>query len=169
MELKRQYAREENGAPLVKRDANGQPIMRQDGFDPQTGEPVLRPVFEEPIGVEVISLGASQDQHFAPDLVEQGLRQGWILLDLDPKKGKPATLTIKATNGDYPYEVVRLPGYYCLHCAEKIDFDDKGVNARIHVASKHAGKASPDANWPHGYERINYFDCVEINPRPEKE
>lgn len=111
-----------------------------------------------PIGVEVEGLGASQDQHFSPDLVETAIKQGWMVLDGDE-------LLLVAKNGDVPYRVLRTPGYYCCHC--KAALPTGGQAALAHIMAEHGEAKSPDPENPAGYERINYLDCVEKNKRPE--
>lgn len=112
------------------------------------------------IGIEVQSLGASQDQHFTPDLVATAIRQGWMTRTTD------SLVLICSKNGPVEYEILRTPGYYCCHCGEVLD--DGGQTAQLHVAEEHPDTESPDPSNPSGYERIHYFDCVERNPRPEK-
>jgi hypothetical protein len=113
------------------------------------------------VGIEIQDLGATPNQHFTPKFVEAGLTQGWI--DLDAKKG---TLTVNGENRSVGYIVKRLPGHYCLTCGEKLESDDKGTMARLHLLTVHKGeKLRTTPEWPAGYERINYYECVESAPR----
>jgi hypothetical protein len=34
------------------------------------------------------------------------------------------------------------------------------ATARAHIAQAHAGKPSPDASNPAGYERVNGYECM---------
>ena len=145
MILKRIYAMEKS----EHRDETGEFVMvlKRD----KAGQPVV-------IGVEVKSLGASPNQHFTPELVTTAIAQGWLAW----VKGGRGTLELIGANMTVPYKVLRDPGYYCCHCKKR---QSDGSEARMHIAREHAGKASPDPQNPSGYERINYFDCVEVNPR----
>ncbi|MCI0517231.1 MAG: hypothetical protein L0Y45_05280, partial [Woeseiaceae bacterium] len=58
------------------------------------------------------------------------------------------------------YTIKRRPGRYCLHCGAALANDSKGDLARLHVAEKHAGVASPNPRVPAGYENLTYFECV---------
>ena len=78
------------------------------------------------LGVEVRHTGHSRDQHFSDRLVLRGVTEGWITLTKD-------ALTLKGTNGDLHYTVLRGPGKYPT--------------------------SIPTAEDP-GYEVIHYFDCV---------
>lgn len=128
-----------------------------------------RPVSKSPKGVRILSLGASPNQHFSTDFVISAVRQGWATLVKDK-------FTIKAENGDVEYNVLREPGYYCCHCGQEI-LDAGALMAeeegkpqmtvgQAHVLT-HGSSKSPDPSNPAGYERINYYDCVEATPRDQ--
>lgn len=106
------------------------------------------------VGVEVLSLGSTPNQHFSTDLVVSAIAQGWMV----PSAGK---LTLKGANMTVPYKLLRKPGYYCCHCKAALD----SGTGKAHVEAEHDGELSPDPANPSGYEMINYYDCVEINPR----
>lgn len=111
------------------------------------------------IGVEVLDLGHSPNQHFTPEYVMKAMREGWMSMKGD-------VLTIHAKGGDVIYKILRTPGYYCCHDGSPQDGEQE---ARDYVADNFAGKESPDKSNLAGYERINYYDCVETLPRKSKE
>lgn len=134
MYLKRIYERDKDGR--AARDEHGN----------------LKP----PIGVVILGLGATPQQHFTLELVSEAIAQGWMSLEGE-------RLVVKGANREVAYKVLRAPGYYCCHC--KAALAAGGETARAHLAAAHAGKKSPDPQNPAGYERIHYFDCVEAQPR----
>lgn len=99
------------------------------------------------IGFVVEHTGTTRDQHFSTSFVTDGLRMGAIAIEGN-------TLTLNVEPEPLTYEILRRPGRYCLHCGEKLENDERGELARLHVAEQHAGEVAP------GYEAINYFDCV---------
>lgn len=97
------------------------------------------------IGVQVKRMGLKQK--FSPDLIAAATAEGWLTM----AAGK---ITIKHTEGEITFDVVRKPGRYCCHCGEKLagrDIDPGGAMARAHVAAKHSGETSPDPENPSGY------------------
>lgn len=106
-----------------------------------------------PVVNGVMILRASDEQHFSTDFVANGEAQGWVARD-----GDRLIIINSGKGGNATYSIKRAPGYYCCHC--KMPMAD-GAAARAHLALAHAGKKSPDASNPSGYERINYFDCVK--------
>ena len=117
-------------------------------------------------GVRVLSLGATPDQHFSPELVLSAIADGWMTM----ADGK---ITLKAEDGDVVYNIRRVPGYYCCHDGATIV--DAGIRladgrtvGQKYVADHFPDAASPDPGNPAGYERIHYFDCVEANPRAKE-
>ena len=115
-------------------------------FDHSSGAPVLA-------DVEVLRAGAKQK--FPAQFVTQAALEGWLRLVPVPGGGSKFALT---TTPPVSYRIVRGPGRYCCHCGVLLSDEEA---ARAHVATKHAGKPSPDAQNPSGYERINHFDCVK--------
>ena len=100
-------------------------------------------------GVEVLRAGSVQ-QHFSPHLIEGGQGEGWLSLVENE-------LVVNGVNKRLTYRVLRMPGYYCSHCGERLL--DGGRTAAAHVQGKHSGEKSPDASSPGGYEKINFYDC----------
>jgi len=108
--------------------------------------------------VELRHTGTGEAQNFSRKLVEAGTAEGWILFE----GGK---LTLKVKPEALVYTVKRTPGYYCLHCNEKLVSDVLGTEARAHVAAKHAGaSASPDKAWPMGYLVTHAYECT-LDPK----
>jgi len=142
MKLHRVYERGPNGERAGEKLSNG---VR------------LRPKL---LGVEVVHTGTDAEQHFAPDLVDRAIDEGWMTFDGE-------TLVLHTYGGeDLKYRVRRVPGCYCLHCNAKLEYEPPGAPkagtiARAHVAALHAGKASPQPKrWSSGYEVIHFYDCV---------
>jgi hypothetical protein len=107
-------------------------------------------------GIDLLSLGQSPNWNVSPNLLNSGLRDGWLSL-------KDGVLTLHSQNkGDVRFNVVRNPGYYCCHCGMHLE---DSASAREHVAEEHAGEESPDRNNPSGYELASYYACVEADPR----
>ena len=114
--------------------------------------------------VDYLSLGdtgTTPEQRFTPAFVTEGLNAGWIELAGDE-------IILRAYPEDMRYQVARQPGRYCLHCGEKLADDAIGEMARLHIAQKHNGVASPDPNTPAGYVMLNYFECVLNAEQHEK-
>lgn len=107
-------------------------------------------------GVEVLRAGPRQK--FSPEVIITGGAEGWLSFN----EGK---ITIKAIDGSLTvYRVLRVPGYYCCHCGEKLpgdpqsEEDRKNNGHRIEHAKAH-GAPSPDRENPAGYRGNCYFDC----------
>lgn len=150
MKLKRVYDIPEGWEPEweVAVNAKGEPILDE---NLNTIKRLTNPL---PVkGIEVQNTGVMEAQNFSIDLVVSGLQDGWMEL-------ADGNLILHAVPEDLKYKVLREPGRYCLHCGEKLPDDEKGALARIHVLSKHKGKASPDANNPAGYIKLNAYECV---------
>lgn len=103
--------------------------------------------------VALIHTGTHAEQNFAPQMVEQGQREGWLKLD-----GKKLTLLVRPE--PLVYTIKRGPGRYCLHCDVQLADDDRGVLARQHVSTKHPGERSPDPAVPAGYVKLNHYETV---------
>lgn len=109
-------------------------------------------------GVRVLRAGG--DKNFSPDLINDGLAQGWLSMS----KGK---LVLEGENAVITYAIRRAPGYYCCHCGEALvdagNFVAPGVTVGMkHVADTHSDTPSPDESNPAGYEKINHFDCEQL-------
>jgi hypothetical protein len=102
--------------------------------------------------VSCADTGTTPEQNFSVDLVVGAMEQGWMSLEGNQ-------LLVSVEPEVLRYEVLRQPGRYCCHCDEKLQDDEKGNLARLHVASKHRGQASPDPNSPAGYVKLNHFAC----------
>lgn len=119
-------------------------------------------------GIKVLHAGPRQ--RFSPHLVDAAVLEGWmtlgdgkIILHVQPK---PLT-----------YRTVRMPGYYCCHCGERLP---GAVEAKTHVV-EHA-EAKPSPSWfrkligekpasgvpdpanPAGYRQDNFYECVLESP-----
>lgn len=103
--------------------------------------------------VSLYHTGVDVNQNFSIDLVTDALKNKWATL-----KGDKLTLLVCPEN--LKYKILREPGRYCCHCGEKLQDDDKGSMARLHIANKHPDKESPDPKNTSGYCKINYFECV---------
>lgn len=102
-------------------------------------------------------VATDEAQHFTENFLTGGEAEGWL-----ERNGKK--VTIHGLDGDVVFGIVQEPGRYCLHCGEKLADDGDGRAARKHVADKHAGQVSPDAENAAGYVMQNYYNCVlEVN------
>lgn len=101
--------------------------------------------------------GGAPEQNFSTDFVTEQLKNGFMELS-----GSVLTFFVAHDGQDVAltYQVLRAPGRYCLHCGEKLEGDETGELARLHVALKHAGAASPDTSNPAGYVWLKHFECV---------
>lgn len=108
-------------------------------------------------GFQLGHTGVTSAQNFSTDFVTEMLQAGIMELHENQlgfhvsHEGKAITLN---------YTILRTPGRYCLHCNEKLEGDEGGQMARLHVAQNHAGAASPDAEQPAGYVWLKHFECV---------
>jgi hypothetical protein len=117
-----------------------------------------------PPKIDYISLahtGISPEQNFSVRLVTEYLQTGFMSISGDELffYVHPETLH---------FEIIRRPGRYCLHCGEKLPDDTGGALARLHVAEKHTGVASPNPDNSAGYVAINHFACVLNAEQHEK-
>ena len=102
-------------------------------------------------------VATDEQQKFTENFLTGGEAEGWLV-----RKG--AKITIHGLDGDVVFAIKQEPGRYCCHCGEKLPDDGDGKAARKHVAEKHAGKTSPDAENPSGYVMQNYYNCaLEVN------
>lgn len=167
MELKRQYdptdlqrykAEQESELQKAREQLSG---LKYDEAltDVLAKEIVARKSIKPP---KVISLllghtGNSPEQNFSTDLVTEMIQLSLMELNGD-------TLLFHVFHAGQPvelrYYVQRTPGRYCLHCNEKLEGDENGEMARLHVAMQHAGVPSPDKNVPAGYVWLKHFECV---------
>jgi hypothetical protein len=101
-------------------------------------------------------------------LISEGLQAGFLTLDYSQPIGQePAggSITLHSENrGDVRFNIIRGPGRWCAHCGIKLEDDDElgimsGVKARAHVATQHAGEASPDPKAPAGYSCPRDYLC----------
>lgn len=132
-----------------------------DGWEKQINE---RGECVNPPPLDYLSLahtGINPEQNFSTDRVVEGLTAGLMRIEDD-------VLALECHPEPLRYAIKRRPGRYCLHCGEKLADDEKGVLARLHVAEKHAGKPSPDADTPAGYVALNHFECVLDAKQHEK-
>lgn len=104
---------------------------------------------ETPVVNGIKVLRAKATQHFSPNILETGQREGWMTVS-----GNVVTIL---SDPPVVYRIVRVPGYYCCHCQRPLD--DGGV-ARAHLAAEHDGEGSPDPSNPAGYRRDNFYACA---------
>lgn len=105
------------------------------------------------VGVKIVHLSPGR-QHFRPELFMSSLAAGWASM-VDNK------YVIHNTGGDDAvFTVVSKPGYYCCHDEEPLANE---VLAKAHVATQHAGVASPDKQNPSGYRKQNFYHCNKEN------
>jgi len=104
---------------------------------------------EEPVVNGITVLRAKARQHFSPNILEVGQREGWMTVS-----GNVLTILSEPR---VVYRIVRTPGYYCCHCHRPLD--DSGV-ARAHLAEEHPDVPSPDPANPAGYRRDNFYACA---------
>jgi len=113
-----------------------------------------------PPKIDYISLadtGTMPKQYFSTWLVTEYLTLGLMEMQDDELFFNLYPETLR-------YTIKRRPGRYCLHCGEKLGDDQKGELARLHIATKHKGKPSPDNNEPAGYKNVTYFN-VTLDPK----
>ena len=103
--------------------------------------------------VELKHTGTTPDQNFSQDLIEHGMREGWVKFD----QGK---LLLDVKPEVLRYTVKRTPGRWCLHCGVSLIEDGTGALSRAHVKAEHDGVASPDPSVPAGYIKIHAYECV---------
>jgi len=117
---------------------------------------LMKRIYKENGALDYIALahtGATAKQNFSTNFVTECLAAG-IMEIVDDE------LILRVSPEDLRYVIKRLPGRYCLHCGEKLPDDIGGQLARLHIAMRHTGMASPSASDPAGYETLNYFECV---------
>ena len=103
------------------------------------------------VGVVVKRLPANGIQKFSTRLVKQGETEGWL------RKEDDAIILIDGLVKEIRFEIVLDKGKHCLHCDAKLEDDQTGESARAHIQDKHAGKTSPDANYPAGYVSNSFY------------
>jgi hypothetical protein len=113
--------------------------------------------------VEIQHTGRSQQQNLSGGMIELGLVEGWI--DIDMNAG---LLTVIAKPENLLYKIVRVPGRYCCYCGEKLGDDTSGEIARGHVRRYHSSEVSPDTQNPAGYCMLNYYECMLNDKQHEK-
>jgi hypothetical protein len=101
--------------------------------------------------------GTNPAQHFSLDLAITLLTCG--LMEIE---GHQLTLHVEHNGAAVAlqYRIQREPGRYCLHCDAKLEGDEGGQMARLHVAQKHANTPSPDPVVPAGYIWLKHYECV---------
>jgi len=65
--------------------------------------------------VKIIETGTVPEQVFSDRLVVEGLLHGWVKMDLDER-----TIVMKADPEDLRFELLAVPGYYCVSTGERI-------------------------------------------------
>lgn len=103
-------------------------------------------------GLRLLHTGVAAEQNFSVGLVTAGIEGGWISIDGD-------TLTLTTVEEALRYRIRRAPGRYCCHCQAQLPDDVAGALARLHVAQRHRGEASPDPANPAGYLMTNAYEC----------
>ena len=153
MKLKRIYKKDDAGNVIFNDEAGNLIALKPSDSEKVflVSEDDKRRAAAKPlvVGVIVQELPKNGKQHFTPNLVEGGQKEGWLVIDDNH-------ITI---NDEFKFKIVGVPGRYCLHCGEKLIDDDKGTEARKHIAKHHADVDSPDENEPSGYTCNNYYAC----------
>jgi len=111
--------------------------------------------------ISLAHTGSSPEQNFNIGLVTELITLGFMEINGD-------TLIFRVHPEDLRYQIKRAPGRYCLHCGQKLDEDQGGEMARLHVALNHKGLKSPNPNTPAGYEWLRYYECVLNGEQHEK-
>lgn len=109
-------------------------------------------------GLSVAHTGIGREQNFARAMIEEGIQLGYLSIG----QGK---ITLRAVDGELVYTIVRGPGRYCCHCAERIGEGGKGdrsaeAEAQAHVAAAHPAVPSPDTGNPAGYRWLRGYETV---------
>lgn len=114
---------------------------------------VLSDIKPRPV-VEVSQL--TDRQTFSARLIKGGEGEGWLARNDEG-------VTIRTTDGGVHYDITRIPGRYCCHTGKYLGTPDgDGALAREYIAKNFPDTPSPDANWPHGYEVLNGFECTLV-------
>lgn len=95
-------------------------------------------------------LRAKKIEHWSPNLVEEGIAEGWM----SASAGK---FVVDGEGKQLTYRVVRAPGTYSCFTGEKLGGE---AEARAHVAEVGKGKPSPDPSNPAGYRVDNFYTVV---------
>lgn len=103
--------------------------------------------------ISLADTGTTPEQNFSDTLVLDGLRNNIIEIHDDE-------LLLHVHPETLRYAINRSPGRYCLHCGERLEGDENGTMARLHVEMKHHGVASPDPTIPAGYVWLKEYQCV---------
>ncbi len=119
-------------------------------------------------GVELRHTGTHAAQNFSERLATQAMAEGWMAIG-------GGTITLKTDVGPLLYTIKREPGYYCCHDGQPIPISEMAKRERLRsgigrlaaaeakaylAARGFAGKPSPDARNPSGYEVIDHYECV---------
>lgn len=136
-------------------------LKRLYAADPETAQPVVT-------GVQLRHTGTHAEQNFSERLVSQAVAEGWMVLG-------EGTITVHTDAAPLRYTVRRAPGYWCCHDGKPIAISElaqrerlrtgvgrlAAAEARAYLAAHgFAGKPSPDAANPAGYQVLEHFECV---------
>jgi hypothetical protein len=109
--------------------------------------------------VEIVNTGHTPGQIFSEGFVAKGVEENWIAI-----QGR--TLRLEAEPEALIYDILFTPGYYCCHCGLRLD-NDAAANLE-HVRAVHGGAPSPDRNNPHGYRKLNGYECILSDAQQER-
>lgn len=155
MLLKRHYKKPEGWEPIRNtRDASGKLLVEALAEGDCLNPPPLS-------HVEMKHTGTSPEQNFSRELIEHGMREGWVQFE----RGE---LLLKVLPETLRYTVKRTPGRWCLHCGVALLEDTDGAKSREHVKAFHDGVPSPDANNPAGYVKTHAYECALNTAQHEK-
>lgn len=167
MEIKRKYGpedlqryRAEQDAEMLKAKEQLAGLKYDESFTDELAKQIVSRKNIKPPKVVSLLLGHtgnSPEQNFSADQVTELIQLG--LMEID---GNTLTFHLIHIGQDVSlqYLIKRTPGRYCLHCEEKLEGDESGQMARLHIALEHAGIPSPDEDVPAGYVWLKHFECV---------
>ena len=118
-------------------------------------------------GIQLLILAKSRRHHFNKKHIEGLQQRGFAEINQDE-------IVLKTIDGDMKFKIDHNPGCFCLHCEEEIPYEydlpagheNKGAQARAHVAKEHGRKVSPNVNIPAGYKLKGYYGVTADSSVP---
>ena len=161
MILKLIHAKDADGNWVRDKGAEipGEMMRDKDGNEFQLPSTFAEGEISAPTGIQIMKFPRANRHNWGSRMLERHIKAGFMSMT---KK----QITMKATNGTMVWDILKTPGFYCDHCGEKIESDELGASARLHVASEH-GDAPPMEGNPCGYKKLNSFHCEEATSREE--